>query len=582
MKAILPKKYDMKGSCILLVFLLFATVVIGQINFENSVLLDADQWDVSLTTGDMNNDGLNDLVSIGCPGPGINYLEVRINYQNDLNEMENPPVVINVQGDAGHKGIEVEDMDQNGWLDIVYVSGYSISILYQTSPGNFTSDNWSNMNAAIKGFGVGDLNNDGLPDVVYNNNLTGNFSIAFQQPDNTFIHEVQVDLYEIDLYWDFHIEDVNNDGLNDLVIGGKTNTLDEHDIVLFLQTAAGFWITANAVINAFGRSIELGDLNNDGILDVITTEGSWELQPTLNEYVQTATFLTGGKNTGVDVADINCDGYLDVVLSHSAFSFVSVYLGSASGFQPQYEIDLPYYYTNRHGLVIADLNDDNRLDIALGRYLSNSGNLVMYNGSTPLPSTYQVTDTLYYTAQSITQVNASSVNFVEITIDSTEECWTTYIDSYLVNTTAFNIVDTLYTKLIKESEFCGTTLIDSTITFTLDILLDVIRDTFYLGQTVIEQTPCIPTITPHDAIVHLYPNPTSGLVNVTLPETFEGETLLIKIFDPIGKEVSRFVPTNILPDNLIELDFSSRSSGLYLIAISGRETCYGKLVIARP
>lgn len=571
------------NRCLLfIVFLLTTFIAVAQINFEESVVLDADQWDISLTSADMNNDGLNDLISVGLPPPGVSYVEIRINYQNDSNEMENPAVVINVDGGTAHKGIEVEDMDQNGWPDIVFVSDVRISILYQTSEGSFTFDTWSDMTASITGFGVGDLNNDGLPDVIYNNNMTGDYSIAFQQSDNTFIHEQRVDLYEIDRYRDFHIADVNNDGLNDLVTGGMIDWANEHDIVLFLQTSSGFSNSANAVINAVAQSIELGDLNNDGILDVITTHETWELQPSLNQYVQTATLTTGVFNTGVDVGDLNCDGYLDIVTSHSGFSFVSVYLGSASGLEPLYEIEQPFYYTDHHALAIADFNADNRPDIVLGRYLVNSGNVIFYNESTPSPNTYQTTDTLFYTGQSITEGNSSSTSFVEVTIDSTEECWTTYIDSFLLNITAFDIVDTLYTTLVKESSLCGMTLVDSTTTLTLGYSFDVITDTSYVGQTIIEQTPCIPTLIPHDAIVHLYPNPTSALVNVTLPETFEEETLLIEIFDPIGKEVSRFVPTNILPDNLIELDFSSRSSGLYLIVITGREACYGKLVVARP
>lgn len=565
------------SRCILFfVFFLYTCVVFTQPNFNVTETFFEDQWGSSHAIADINNDGLNDLITVGDPPPGVVFLRIRIYYQNESNELNEQSVDIAMVGATAFRGITVEDIDQNGWLDIIIARGPEITIVYQNSEGDFTNDSWSDMDADIYGFGVGDLNNDGLPDVVYNDQLDLTYTIAFQQTDNSFVHVVQDNLFEIHRCRDFLIEDVNNDGLEDLVVGGYSLN-QERDILLFLQTDSGFSNMPDAKINTVAESIEVGDVNNDGLLDVITTREVWVLQSDLTEYVQTETLRTGINNTGVEVGDINCDGYLDIVTSHSGFSDLSLYLGSAIGFEPLYEIELGFYYTDVHALAIGDLNSDDRPDISLGKVTTNNGNVVIYNETTPLSNTYVVVDTFYFTGQ-LMEDSYSNTPFSNIAIDSTEACLTTYTDNYMLSITSTLITDTLYTRLYKQSELCGMTFFDSTTTFILEYSIDVLRDTTFISQTIDVEDPCI---IPHDQIIHLYPNPSSGLVNVTLPRIIEDEILKLEIFDMVGKLIYSGQITESPPDNELELDLSFLSDGAYTVVVTREDRCYGRLIISK-
>lgn len=132
---------------------------------------------------------------------------------------------------------------------------------------------------------MGDLNGDGWPDIVYTgwtdgDNGGGSFQIYKNNGDGTF---TEVDLSDKNFIpvqeSEIALADVNNDGLLDIISFGTDNVSDskkhadiyinkgEGDFSFDLQTAAG----GNGLYGASESQIRVCDLNHDGLVDVIST-----------------------------------------------------------------------------------------------------------------------------------------------------------------------------------------------------------------------------------------------------------------------------------------------------------------------
>jgi hypothetical protein len=63
---------------------------------------------------------------------------------------------------------------------------------------------------------------------------------------------------------------------------------------------------------------------------------------------------------------------------------------------------------------------------------------------------------------------------------------------------------------------------------------------------------------------NVFPNPTTGQVNIQTPQQF-GQTKTLEIFDCVGQK--QFVKTN----DFTEIDLSSLTSGLYFIVLTNKD-----------
>ncbi|MCH7761703.1 T9SS type A sorting domain-containing protein [candidate division TA06 bacterium] len=122
------------------------------------------------------------------------------------------------------------------------------------------------------------------------------------------------------------------------------------------------------------------DLNNDGYIDIITSEGNgpfvslyWGGSSGYSPSNRT-TFPTIG-SAGCDIADLNVDGHADFVVSYTlGFKRIAIYWGSPTGPNSSNFTDLPLlssvHFTD--GLSIADFDKDGYLDIVCDQYQSGS------------------------------------------------------------------------------------------------------------------------------------------------------------------------------------------------------------------
>ncbi len=164
--------------------------------------------------------------------------------------------------------------------------------------------------------------------------------------------------------------DFNADGFKDLAVGDSESTPDNrYHLSILLANSGGLGAASAIQMAGRTRSLDAGDLNGDGKIDLIVggenASSSLIGDGTGNFSRMTLPFQN---NIGpvVKIADINNDNKADIV-TREPVGFTKISFGDGTGAFPT-QIDLNVLGTS--GAVVADFNADGRTDIALVR---NSG-----------------------------------------------------------------------------------------------------------------------------------------------------------------------------------------------------------------
>ncbi|TLZ65141.1 MAG: VCBS repeat-containing protein, partial [Methanobacteriota archaeon] len=176
---------------------------------------------------------------------------------------------------------------------------------------------------------VGDLNGDGLSDIVAMDDGGGRYDVFVQTPSGmpanptvTFPGPVARELV---------LADMDGNGSKDIVALGASST------TIFYQTLGSFGQRIATIPTPTGTALAVGDMNGDGAVDlaVLTaqnvqlffqnrTDGTWPASSSQN--------LTAPGYQDLAAADLRNDGFVDLVLARP--QLVQVFPQTAAGFDP--------------------------------------------------------------------------------------------------------------------------------------------------------------------------------------------------------------------------------------------------------
>lgn len=268
------------------------------------------------------------------------------------------------------------DFNRDGHLDIIAthrtpITHNALHIWTGNGKGLFSEVEQSWRTPFYSGLAAGDINHDERIDLVAASHF-GNVYTYLSNDKNEFTVSL-FNLHE-DGYTVARLADLDEDGNLDLVLLGDS----DGGVEIFRGDGTGQWSFVTRFLEGTaGRDLALGDLNNDGKLDmvasmeelgVITFWGSgidkWVVDPT--------DFASPSNEFGsVVLGDINQDGYLDIALSGSylgrdSLNGPDVFFGNGSGGWHQASDGLKKLKYAVEGIALLDVNQDQHLDLVVG------------------------------------------------------------------------------------------------------------------------------------------------------------------------------------------------------------------------
>ena len=331
----------------------------------------------AIDVGDVDRDGDLDVAVVNA---GSMTLTV---HTNEAGAFAMPPVYL-ANGGAGT--VCIADLDLDGDPDVATV-GTDLTVLRNTGNRNFSVEAYQPLKGSQRTMRLADFNGDLYPDAVLLDDATSfpyDMHVSLNQGDGTFGPFVTYSLPSCGP-GDIVAIDYDEDGDQDLVVtewlgcggGGSANLL-----FLFSNDGAGAF-SYHSTIASFSLTkperIEVGDFDEDGHEDLVTTQGNavafWRGHGngTFDIGVLYSTGDWGVKYLMVD--DLDGDGHLDVATSNFGGTFqdesISVLLGWGDG---GFKVPKVIYglfsiqYGNPAGIDAADMDGDGDLDLVAGAY----------------------------------------------------------------------------------------------------------------------------------------------------------------------------------------------------------------------
>ena len=395
MKRKFNRNYQVHVICVVVLMAMSIPYSLGQISFDNVTIQIPNTTSTlgAVEIGDMNNDGLNDVVIAAQQDDATSECNIYIYKQLSEGGFSEPFKLSYPGGYYYISDLEIADLNNDGLNDIAILYRGVVGIFYQQTDGSFSEiENWTGFdnNNGIK---CGDLNNDGLIDIIGYSNTS--YQILYQKPEGGFsLKTIPTTLTNANAAFQNIIEigNLDGDGLNDVV------KIYASQIEILFQKAGAGVHTDNVIVLGHPdfwelrfSSVTIGDVNNDGKNDIIATCGGND-DAAIMIYYQTDNGVFSNSNskrikaydipTPIHIVDFNCDGDNEIVVGHDGWHAITTFEKSIAGEYDSYVRYPSLYYSTPFTMAIGDINNDNRSDVvAVGQ---NGYINILYNTSKPL------------------------------------------------------------------------------------------------------------------------------------------------------------------------------------------------------
>lgn len=293
-----------------------------------------------MAIGDLNGDGKLDVAVTSHDSYGVTLLIG--DGKGGFTQSPASPIRMKLGQHPHTHGLAVADINRDNKLDLITCNNADndISLAFGDGRGNFTRAPQSfPVGPSPYPFGVGDVNNDGWPDIVATATATGpsrREQLPFSRALTLLLSDGKGGLAPRQLPlrtgepWFAAIADFNGDGKPDIVATHH----ELNAMTVMIGDGRGGFTEANGSPFDFGVSLYhliVVDVDRDGRMDIVATSGN-SVRVLLGDgggaFRQAASIPVGPGAWRLAVADLNGDGKLDIVTSNSEGNSVSVLLGN--------------------------------------------------------------------------------------------------------------------------------------------------------------------------------------------------------------------------------------------------------------
>jgi hypothetical protein len=353
------------------------------LSFDGTVpATDTDPY--SVISADFNGDGNMDLVTANCSGCTVSVLlgngDGTFKVKTDIATGSNPYSVV------------AADLNGDGNLDLVTAnhSGKGLSILLGNGDGTFNGQTGIAIGAWTESVIIADFNNDGTMDLattnykVLNSQIYDAFvSVLLGNGDGTFRAKTDYATGTGSFPYSVAAADLNNDGNLDLVTANDNPVGNGGTISVLMGNGDGTFKDKSDIATAnVPYSVIIADLNGDGNMDMVTTNGITSISVFLGNgdgtFKAKTDIATANMPLSVIIADLNGDGNMDMVTANYTGCTVSVLLGNGDGtFKAKTDLAVGTYPDS---VTVADLNNDGNLDLVTANSATASVSILLGDG----------------------------------------------------------------------------------------------------------------------------------------------------------------------------------------------------------
>jgi len=313
------------------------------------------------TSGDINNDGIADIAVLDPFADPNEILIFLGDGSGSFVEAEGSGLVFNTtpSGPSRARTIEIIDMDQDGNQDLIGLSSgpSAVAVFKGDGAGSFAEiDSSPFFFSAFERpqfLAAGDLNSDGLPDVV-TGNRSGRVSVLLNTGGGSLNPHPLSPFPGEDSISYITLGDFDKDSNIDAITANSSN-----DLSLFFGNGSGSFLlspTSPLILDTDANSPRISDLTGNGKPDLLFLRESQDelvFSEGLSDgqFAQIRSFATGDRPSTLAIGDLNDDGNIDAVIGLNEFieegladenGDISILLGDGAGtFTPVDQSALP-------------------------------------------------------------------------------------------------------------------------------------------------------------------------------------------------------------------------------------------------
>lgn len=294
---------------------------------------------VSVAVGDINGDGLDDIINIDAAGD-INV--ILCNRDGGFSMTTYTPGDITTPS-----SVAVADLNGDRWPDIIVTDAHDAStgvhVLLNNGDGSFAPERiyatGKSGNPGPRGVAVADVSGDGWPDIVTANGGSDSVSVLFSDGAGGFGTALQyptgTDVVAVAM------ADLNGDGWQDIVV---TNLVDNSIAALLNNGDGSFSAPVEQHVGLGPVSVSLADVNADGHPDVVVANQNDNTVGVLlgngdGSFAAPVFYPTGQHPGWITAQDLNGDGLPEIVTDNYTDGSVSLFANNGDGtFAPQLQV----------------------------------------------------------------------------------------------------------------------------------------------------------------------------------------------------------------------------------------------------